>query len=76
MKRIKNNWEARLRYAGNGLGLGGYLVLVHLDPCMGSWIKIVASLMVAPSYYKMKIWDALFMIGLFLAIDITGILWA
>jgi len=62
------------RYVGNALTLGGYAILLNVDPLWGGAIKIVGLFMVLPSCYQLKLYDVMFMLGLFGVIDSINVI--
>jgi len=72
MKR--NNLTNILRYTGNTLSLGGYAILLNVDPLVGGIIKLVGFVLVMPSCYELELYDVMFMLGLFGILDLVNII--
>jgi len=63
-----------LRYVGNALLIIGYYALVWSDEKYGLIIKIIGGLMLVPSFYCYKMWDALTLCGFYFVIEISRII--
>ena len=63
----------KLRYLGNGLTVIGYGILLNVDPLLGGIIKLIGFVLVMPSCYKLKLYDVMFMLGLFGILDLTNV---
>jgi len=63
-----------LRYLGNTLTLIGYAILLNIDPLIGGIIKLVGFALVMPSCYKLKLYDVMFMLGLFGILDLVNVI--
>ena len=60
-----------LRYIGNASLLIGYYCLLFVDPIVGLSIRIIAPVFFLPSCIELKLYDIMFITGIFLAMDIT-----
>lgn len=67
------DYIALARYLGNVLSIVGYFVLLHVDPLLGSTIKIVSLFLVTPFCIKLKLWDVVFVFGFYGMLDLTNI---
>jgi Flp pilus assembly protein protease CpaA len=67
------HWDIKSRYIGNILSLVGYFMLVHVDPLIGSVVKIVGLVLVTPFCIRFKLWDVVFLFGVFGLIDLSNI---
>lgn len=72
MKR-QLDYIALARYVGNALSIIGYFVLLHIDPLLGSCIKIVGLSLVTPFCIKLKLWDVVFVFGFFGVLDASNV---
>ena len=63
-----------MRYIGNLLALVGYGVLLHYSPLYGGVIKLIGLFLVLPSCYKLKLYDVMFMLGLFGLLDLSNVI--
>ncbi len=63
-----------LRLIGNMLSIIGYIILINVDPLLGSIIKIIGLFLVVPFCLKLKLWDVVVVFGFFVAIDIANII--
>ena len=63
-----------LRILGNAMTLIGYAVLLYIDPQWGSTIKVVGLLFALPSCINLKLWDVVFMLSLFGALDYANVI--
>jgi hypothetical protein len=64
-----------LRYIGNASILVGYYCLLFLDQKIGLIIRIVAPIFFLPSCIELKLYDILFITGIFLAMDIAKLVY-
>ena len=64
----------KLRVLGNALALIGYFVLLYIDPQIGSALKLMGAAMVIPFCAKIKVWDVVFMLGFFGAMDLVNVI--
>lgn len=60
-----------MRYAGNALLLIGYWFLLFVDQRIGLALRIVAPLLFLPSCIRLKLYDILFLTGIFLCMDVA-----
>jgi hypothetical protein len=58
-----------MRYAGNALLLIGYWFLLFVDQRVGLVLRIIAPLLFLPSCIRLKLYDILFLTGVFLCMD-------
>lgn len=58
-----------LRWFGNFLLIVGYFTLLYTDFKTGLVIKFIGGLLCAPSMIKLKMWDALLIVGFFAFIE-------
>ena len=75
MERFKSKGNTTaLRYIGNASLLVGYYCLLFLDPVIGLTIRIIAPIFFLPSCIELKLYDIMFITGVFLAMDITKLI--
>jgi len=60
-----------LRYIGNALLILGYYAILWSDEKIGLIVKIVGGLLLVPSFYYYKMWDALTLCGFYFIIEIS-----
>jgi hypothetical protein len=58
------------RYVGNLFLIIGYVILLWGDITFGLCVKLIGGLLVLPSLYYLKMWDALALCGFFTAIEL------
>ena len=58
-----------MRYTGNALLLIGYWFLLFVDQRVGLVLRIIAPLLFLPSCIRLKLYDILFLTGVFLCMD-------
>jgi hypothetical protein len=63
-----------LRYVGNALLIIGYYALVWSDEKYGLIIKIIGGILLIPSFYYYKMWDALTLCGFYFVIEISRLI--
>lgn len=63
--------QVLLRYIGNSLLLVGYYCLLFIDQKLGLVLRVIAPLLFIPSFIYLKMWDILFLTGVFLVMDIA-----
>jgi len=64
-----------MRYIGNSLLLVGYWFLLFVDQRVGLVLRIAAPLLFLPSCIRLKLYDILFLTGIFLAMDIAKLIY-
>ena len=75
MGRFKSKSNTTLfRYLGNGCLLLGYYFLLFVNPIIGLIIRIIAPIFFIPSCIELKLYDILFLTGVFLFMDITKLI--
>ena len=74
MSRSKLKKIDVLRITGNLLTLAGYAVLLYIDPATGSGIKVLGLCLALPSCIQLKLWDVVFMLSLFGALDLANLI--
>ena len=67
--------ETVARYLGNALLILGYYILVWGDERSGLIVKMIGGLLVVPSFFYFKMWDALIICGFFTAIDSSRLIY-
>ena len=67
--------ETAARYLGNALLILGYYILVWGDERSGLIVKMIGGLLVVPSFFYFKMWDALIISGFFTAIDSSRLIY-
>ena len=63
-----------LRYIGNALLIIGYYFVIWSDEKYGLIVKIVGGLLLVPSFYYYKMWDALTLCGFYFIIEISRLI--
>lgn len=63
-----------LRYIGNLLLIVGYFTLLYTNFKIGLTVKFFGGLLGIPSLLKLKMWDALIIVGFFTAIEGTRLI--
>jgi len=63
-----------MRYTGNALLLIGYWFLLFVDQRVGLVLRIIAPLLFLPSCIRLKLYDILFLTGVFLCMDAVKLL--
>ena len=63
-----------LRYVGNALLIIGYYFVIWSDEKYGLIVKIVGGLLLVPSFYYYKMWDALTLCGFYFVIEISRLI--
>lgn len=66
--------DIKLRVVGNAFTMLGYFTLLHVDPLIGSSIKIVGFILTIPFVFRMKYYDFLVLIGFFGLMDISNVI--
>ena len=74
MKFIVPQWMITSRWIGNFLTIGGYALLLHVDPVLGGCVKTIGFCMVMPFCYKTKLYDVMALASCFLVLDISNVL--
>ena len=64
----------RRRWLGNALTIVGYGFILHVDPLIGSGLKILGFSLVIPSVIKYKMYDVVALATVFIALDLSNIL--
>jgi len=67
--------QVLMRYIGNSLLLVGYWFLLFVDQRVGLVLRIAAPLLFLPSCIRLKLYDILFLTGIFLAMDIAKLIY-
>ena len=62
------------RYLGNIILIIGYYTILNSDMKLGIILRIIGPMFMIPSFIELKLWDVLFITGLFYAIDILKLL--
>jgi hypothetical protein len=63
-----------MRYTGNALLLIGYWFLLFVDQRVGLVLRIIAPLLFLPSCIRLKLYDILFLTGVFLCMDVVKLI--
>ena len=63
-----------MRYIGNALLLIGYWFLLFVDQRVGLVLRIIAPLLFLPSCIRLKLYDILFLTGVFLCLDVAKLI--
>ena len=63
-----------LRYIGNFLLLLGYQIMLWGDLKYGLIIKVLAGILLFPSFVKLKMWDSVVICSFFFAIELSKLL--
>jgi hypothetical protein len=63
-----------MRYTGNALLLIGYGFLLFADQRIGLFLRIAAPLLFLPSCIRLKLYDILFLTGVFLCLDVAKLI--
>jgi hypothetical protein len=66
--------QVLMRYIGNALLLIGYWFLLFVDQRVGLVLRIIAPLLFLPSCIRLKLYDILFLTGVFLCMDAVKLL--
>jgi hypothetical protein len=69
-----NNYATILRWLGNFLLIIGYVILLYNDIKVGLAVKFIGGLLCIPSFIKLKLWDALVIVGFFAIIEGTKLI--
>jgi hypothetical protein len=69
------NYVALLRYLGNICLVLGYYTILWGDMKTGLVVKCLGGLLTVPFALKLKLWDVLFISGLFTFIEVSKILY-
>jgi hypothetical protein len=64
----------KLRWFGNLLIIVGYSILLYYNVKIGLSLKFIGGMLVIPSFIKLKMWDALFIVSFFTIIEGTKLL--
>jgi hypothetical protein len=62
------------RYLGNICSVVGYLILLHVDPILGSSIKLVGFCFSTPFCIRLKLWDVVFLFAFFGILDLSNLI--
>jgi len=60
-----------LRYLGNFFIIFGYYIILWGDLKYGLLIKLIAGILLFPSFVKLKMWDSVVICSFFFAIEST-----
>jgi len=63
-----------MRYIGNALTIIGYGILLNVDPLTGGIIKLIGFIFVMPSCYELKLYDVMFLLGMFGILDLVNVI--
>jgi hypothetical protein len=63
-----------LRYIGNSFIIFGYYIILWGDLKYGLLIKLLAGILLLPSFVKLKMWDSVVICSFFFTIEITKLL--
>jgi hypothetical protein len=63
-----------LRYVGNALLITGYYILLWGDERLGLIIKLIAGILLLPSFVYFKMWDSVTICGFYAFIEITRLI--
>ena len=63
--------QVLMRYIGNALLLVGYWFLLFVDQRIGLVLRIIAPLLFLPSCIRLRLYDILFLTGIFLCMDVA-----
>ena len=63
-----------LRYVGNALLILGYYILIWGDERVGLIVKVVGGILLIPSFFYFKMWDALTLCGFYFIIEISRLI--
>lgn len=74
MSTYKNDWTAKLRIAGNAITVLGYFILLHVNPVLGSTLKISGFTMIIPFCLRAKLYDVIALAGFFMVLDLSNII--
>ena len=74
MSTYKNDWSAKLRVVGNAITVIGYFILLHVNPVVGSSLKISGFLMIVPFCWRAKLYDVIALAGFFMALDLSNLI--
>lgn len=66
-------WSVALRIVGNIITVIGYFVLLHLNPLVGSCLKIFGFSLIIPFCWKAKLYDVIALAGFFMVLDVSNI---
>jgi len=66
--------QVLMRYIGNALLLIGYWFLLFVDQRVGLVLRIIAPLLFLPSCIRLKLYDILFLTGVFLCLDVAKLI--
>jgi len=68
------NLSTILRYLGNLFLIVGYYVLLWGDEKFGLTIKLLGGLLLVPSFFDFKMWDALILCGFYAVIELSRLI--
>lgn len=68
------NLSTILRYLGNLFLIVGYHVLLWGDEKFGLTIKLLGGLLLVPSFFSFKMWDALILCGFYAVIELSRLI--
>jgi hypothetical protein len=63
-----------LRYVGNALLITGYYILLWGDEKLGLIIKLIAGVLLLPSFVYFKMWDSVTICGFYAFLEITRLI--
>jgi hypothetical protein len=63
-----------LRYFGNSFLIIGYYILLWGDEKFGLVIKLIGGLLLVPSFFIFKMWDALILCGFYAVIELSRLI--
>ena len=63
-----------LRYVGNALLITGYYILLWGDERLGLIIKLIAGVLLLPSFVYFKMWDSVTICGFYAFIEIARLI--
>jgi len=66
--------QVLMRYTGNALLLIGYGFLLFADQRIGLFLRIAAPFLFLPSCIRLKLYDILFLTGVFLCLDVAKLI--
>jgi len=68
------NLSTILRYLGNLFLIVGYYILLWGDEKFGLTIKLLGGLLLVPSFFAFKMWDALILCGFYAVIELSRLI--
>jgi predicted phage tail protein len=63
-----------LRYIGNAFLIIGYYILLWGNEKFGLLIKLIGGILLVPSFFYFKMWDALILCGFYAMIEVSRLL--